>query len=702
MRKYIGWIRHISDWRSYGISSLGVLPIVAAAAFVWIAARPAPIMAQIPADVDREEHEWEPDDGQHQEEWYDPSYWSDTDEQAVDIEELEDSGEVDEWDGDRDISPWADRLANWNYEPMTGQWEYIGHSSSRQGFDSPQDTFRYRWAREGDRHAERRMGDRFMQERNQLDQRGQKIWISGEVAQIQTRQRGNTQDLLAIIETDDGRRVRTALGPAYNLRGIDLSSGDDVQVLGEFRTFNGRRILLADRLETDTRSVQLARRSGQNRMNESGQSRMGRSAQRGTDRIQGEIDQLFTTNVRGERHKLAELRTRNGRMVPVDLGPAYQLRRMNFRQGDHLTVTGHRGNVRGRIALIANRVQSKDQSVTINRNTGPRFAGTQSQGRSGQGGQFGEQREQYQQHGRQYQQGGQHQQRGQQWISGEITDMRTVGSAGTQYIMGTIETHDGRRIVADLGPKYRLENVDLSAGDDAQLKGEFRSINGRSVFVVNQIDTERQSLHVSQASQASQASTKRVRGEVTQLFTKQINGATHMCARIERESGGVEVVDLGPEREVRNTGIREGDQVSVVGYPATWQGESMVVADRIHANNRMMTVSASNRSGYRSDQAQPGQRGFGQGHREQSISGEATDLTTQQRGNVQHMIATIETDDGRRVQVDLGPRHRIGRLDLSNGARVEVFGEFQGTGDSGEFMASRINADGQTVNLRGR
>ena len=189
---------------------------------------------------------------------------------------------------------------------------------------------------------------------------------------------------------------------------------------------------------------------------------------------------------------------------------------------------------------------------------------------------------------------------------------------------------------------------------------------------------------------------QRVRGEIAKLFTKKIDGKTHQCANIETDAGATKVVDLGAVQHLRSMDINKGDEVTVFGHSATRKGQSVFVANRVMASNRVMTVAASDhhgghfsRRGRRSSPSSAGQHW---------ISGEVKNVMTQPHGNTQHLIATIETNDGRHIEVDLGPKANLGNLQLDNGDNVDLYGEFM----NGEFLASRVESDGQTLNLRGR
>lgn len=99
-------------------------------------------MTAVPATAQYQEngadYEWEPDEGLHEEEWYDPSDWWDG-EAGVEYEydyytddwyDYE-YGYEDEWydeeygyQGDEYDTDWWEDNGQWEYEPLEGEYEY--------------------------------------------------------------------------------------------------------------------------------------------------------------------------------------------------------------------------------------------------------------------------------------------------------------------------------------------------------------------------------------------------------------------------------------------------------------------------------------------------------------------------------------------------------------------------------------------------
>lgn len=86
----------------------------------------------------------------------------------------------------------------------------------------------------------------------------------------------------------------------------------------------------------------------------------------------------------------------------------------------------------------------------------------------------------------------------------------------------------------------------------------------------------------------------------------------------------------------------------------------------------------------------------------QQIQGRVISTSSMDVRNREHLIAQIETQDNRRVQVDLGPRDqirdRIGRL--QEGDRITVTARQSDFHDEALLVANRLEIDGQVINLQ--
>ncbi len=176
----------------------------------------------------------------------------------------------------------------------------------------------------------------------------------------------------------------------------------------------------------------------------------------------------------------------------------------------------------------------------------------------------------------------------------------------------------------------------------------------------------------------------RIQGEIRDLQTFSVNGAQHVFAKIDTQAGRTIRVDLGPRSQLQNVNLREGANLTVWGHRGTVDGRTVLLAQRIQANGRTAMVQRQ--------QAQDGRV---------RLTGtiEQTKTIRTQQGN-QHLVARIQTDDGRTSWVDLGPQQDLRRLNLQQGAEINVLGyELVRGGRPVAVVATDVSANNRQLTL---
>jgi hypothetical protein len=153
----------------------------------------------------------------------------------------------------------------------------------------------------------------------------------------------------------------------------------------------------------------------------------------------------------------------------------------------------------------------------------------------------------------------------------------------------------------------------------------------------------------------------RVHGELSRLKSIYLldEDQPHVLAKIDPGDGRRIPVDLGPRSDLGRLNLGEGDRLTVTGY------ESRI-------NNRRMLMATTLESEY-------GQRvtiNRHEGQPRQMIDGRVLSVRTANTGRSAEssMLARVQTDDGRVVQLDLGPADEARDLNISHGDEVSVLG----------------------------
>lgn len=291
------------------------------------------------------------------------------------------------------------RQSRWQLQPQG--WVLVGYDWDQDGtFDA------YEYLSMDDLQRARRQSRQRMQQGQA--QGGQQFRSGRQAAQQgrqmrqaqqrrQTRITGQIQDItrkslmglegrqvFAKIQTQQGRTVRTLLGPQQNLQQLDLQEGDQVTVIGRRGTINDRSVLIAQRIQSNGQSVQV-------------QSQALRQAQ--LKRYSGTIQQTRTISIQGQDQSFLVAKVQldqQGQTVPVIFGPRQELG-TSLNQGQQISILASTGQLNNKRVLVANQFSKNGQkfdttfsdmgSRRFNFQTsgGQQFRQSAQQGGSGQG-----------------------------------------------------------------------------------------------------------------------------------------------------------------------------------------------------------------------------------------------------------------------------------------------------------------------------
>lgn len=192
--------------------------------------------------------------------------------------------------------------------------------------------------------------------------------IEGTIKQVRPLQMAGMSEehLLARVETGGGRTAKVDLGPKSKLESLGLKEGSKVSVRGDRGTIDDRPILMARRVESGDKAVDVEMPDD-----------------RFLKRVRGKILSTRTVKFRNRdgEHVVAHLRARSGREATAILGPQSRLSELDLTQGDEVAILARPGSLNGRPALVAEQVRSKDRTVEIDRPGGQkRFQSKQPAG----------------------------------------------------------------------------------------------------------------------------------------------------------------------------------------------------------------------------------------------------------------------------------------------------------------------------------
>ncbi len=173
---------------------------------------------------------------------------------------------------------------------------------------------------------------------------------------------GTGDHLIVQMLTDRGRRIFVDLGPAKNLKDIQVISGDEIAVRGPFVRISDRPVLLAQKIHADGQTIRVKRQGP-------AAASRGKGQQRETASVSGEVKAVSELKVHGsdKKHLVARLHTQDDRKIIADLGAVKDLRDLQIKSGQQLTVQGKKSRVNGLPFIIADQISTDGRTVQIDR-----------------------------------------------------------------------------------------------------------------------------------------------------------------------------------------------------------------------------------------------------------------------------------------------------------------------------------------------
>ena len=192
---------------------------------------------------------------------------------------------------------------------------------------------------------------------------------------------------------------------------------------------------------------------------DSGKQRQARDAAPTESRRQsvtGQIEKTKEVHVRGgEKHLVLQIeplkresqQSSQGTSLVVDLGPVDAVEDLNLRQGENLTVSGHRAKVGDQSVLLATSVKAKDPARQIDR-----------AGRN---------------------------------IEGKVLSTHKAKVRGTEHLMAIVDakregSDQGSKVAVDLGPANKLQ-VDVSKGSTLTFTGLPVKVKDRRLVIAQSV-----------------------------------------------------------------------------------------------------------------------------------------------------------------------------------------------------------------------
>lgn len=165
--------------------------------------------------------------------------------------------------------------------------------------------------------------------------------ITGTIENVKNVQVRGNKHVLAQVKTDDGKTVHVDLGA----NAAAPSKNDKLQARGPSVTLGDKNLIVASSATVEGKELNI---------------------QRDGRRFEGKVESTREVTVRGQKHLLAKINTKDNKKLLVDLGPAEKLSSKPD-NGEQLTVSGVPVKMNNRVMLMARSVTMDGQRAQIER-----------------------------------------------------------------------------------------------------------------------------------------------------------------------------------------------------------------------------------------------------------------------------------------------------------------------------------------------
>ncbi len=200
-----------------------------------------------------------------------------------------------------------------------------------------------------------------------------------------------------------------------------------------------------------------------------------RSATKQQEKISGEIMQLRTEKLFGmnEPCLIARIRTEADGPAKAVLGPKSKLSKLKLAEGDQVTVSGRKGRVNDKAMLLAGSVSSGDQKVSVDMPSS----------------------------------------RNAKRMKAELLSKRTAKfrNHDGQFVIAKVKRDSGKEATVNLGPKSKVDSLDLAKGDELKMIVRPAKVNGKPAMVADEIMANGKTIDVSPPKQVTKVDRNRDR-----------------------------------------------------------------------------------------------------------------------------------------------------------------------------------------------
>ena len=169
-------------------------------------------------------------------------------------------------------------------------------------------------------------------------------------------------------------------------------------------------------------------------------------------------------------------------------------------------------------------------------------------------------------------------------------------------------------------------------------------------------------------------------GNIIETRTAQIanTGEKHVIAKVKNQNGTA-TIDLGPQQNLTNVSMQQGDHIKVSGVEGTINDNFILLADRLQVNGQRVTINRQDSKPVKKFQAK------------------VLDTRTVSKGQRSNLMARLELQNGTRTIANFGPIKQLPQI--SQGQQVQLLARVTEINGKQALIADRLRTNDKTYQI---
>ena len=175
----------------------------------------------------------------------------------------------------------------------------------------------------------------------------------------------------------------------------------------------------------------------------------------------------------------------------------------------------------------------------------------------------------------------------------------------------TIDDPDRGVSTVNVGPKKKLSSLNLNRSDrvTVRVRSDRKDAAGR--LVASSVESNNRKIVLNSDldfDRVAIGDTQEFKGEIVSSRTEMVGSTRHMIVKLRGENDRVDMIDLGPEQDLRSLNLDEGQRIKLQARQGRFDGRTRLFASRVEANDRTIDIDRSSQPRLQGQPVSPNDR----------------------------------------------------------------------------------------------